>query len=268
MGSALPLNTYKLKISYCGKGFEGWQVQPEGHRTIQGELNKALKKISKSDEVFCLGSGRTDSGVHAYGQIVRISIPLSIEGSALTRGLNSQLPPVIRVLSAQKIEGDFHPVRDALWKEYQYFLYCGEILPPFMEGLWTHCSYNLDLPKMEKAIQTFIGSHDFVNFSTKGTEVSTTIRKIHQAQVELVPMDLPMGAWDGGLLYKFSFVGEGFLKQMVRLMVGTTIAAGRGKVNSADIKDFLGPEKDTKLAAVAPADGLYLKHVEYDKDWV
>ncbi len=261
------MNTYKILLSYSGLGFEGWQIQPKGHKTIQGELNKALEKICKSKEVQTLGSGRTDSGVHAVGQVVRLAIPIEIEPNALKRALNSHLPAAIRVLKCEEISADFHPVRDVRWKEYQYFLFCGEVLPPVKAGHWTHCIYNLDLDKMRQAIKAFEGRHDFINFSTKGTEVSSTVREIFSCNIECLTPELETGPWGEGQLIKFSFVGEGFLKQMVRLLVGTLINAGRGKVVKGDIEEFLVSAKETKLAAVAPPDGLYLKHVEYHKDW-
>lgn len=261
------MNTYKATLSYCGQGYEGWQIQPDGHKTIQGELNRCLSKIVKSENLSTLGSGRTDSGVHGIGQVVRIEIPLKIASESLRRALNSHLPAEIRVIAIEECLANFNPVRDAKWKQYDYLLFEGESLPPHYFGRWTHSKYELSLKEMEKAIKVFEGRHDFINFSTKGTPVSSTCRTIYRATVQEIPLESTLfESWDGKL-YKFSFFGEGFLKQMVRLLVGACIKSGRGKLQPVEISSFLGEEKEDKCAAVAPSDGLYLKHVEYLKDW-
>lgn len=259
--------SYRLTVSYDGTNFEGWQIQLDHQRTIQGEINKALKKIAKSDDISSLGSGRTDSGVHAIGQIVKVTIPLDIEAESLLRALNSHLPSEVRVLSAEVSTKEFHPVRDAKWKTYQYLFYEGDILPPQNRNLMTPVGRALDWDKALSALELFEGEHDFINYSTKGTEVKTTVRKIFKTRLEIKAFDPIYNSNAEGRLISIQVTGSGFLKQMVRLIVGTVIAAGRGKVSEREILESFKKEMPQKLAAVAPPQGLYLMHVEYDKHY-
>jgi tRNA pseudouridine38-40 synthase len=261
-----PLSTfnYRLKITYDGSAYEGWQVQPEGHKTIQGEINKALIKISKSEDISTLGSGRTDSGVHALGQIAVARIPLSIEPNSLLKALNSHLPKDIRVLEVGNCESEFHPVRDALWKRYTYLISCEDVVPPHLRWMVSNFPGAIDWPMVEKALKVFEGEHDFINFSTKGTEVNSTIRTIFLTRLENKIVEVTPGSEQKIELKKLTFEGSGFLKQMVRLLVGTVVAAGQNKVTLEQISEHLLQVESKKLAAVAPASGLYLDHVEYD----
>lgn len=270
LAQALPLSisNYRLTVSYDGTNFEGWQIQLEHQRTIQGELNKALKKISKSDNVTSLGSGRTDSGVHAVAQVVKVSIPLEIGPESLQRALNSHLPDEIRVVNADLSNADFHPVRDAKWKTYQYLFYEGDVLPPQTRNLMTNVGgRELDWDKVQSALKLFQGEHDFINYSTKGTEVKSTIRRIFSTELEIKPFNPIYENNAQGRLISIRVTGNGFLKQMVRLIVGTVVAAGRSKVSEQQIIDSFKEESAKKLAAVAPPQGLYLMHVEYDKHY-
>lgn len=261
------MNTYRLKLSYIGTAYLGWQIQPDSLKTIQGQLNYALTKISKSDSVTTLGSGRTDSGVHAIGQIVKATIPLEINPDNLLRALNSNLPEDIRVIDVSKCEASFNPVRDALWKRYAYYFYVGELLPPsaYQRVTWERAEF--DLGKFELALAEFVGTHDFVNFSTKGTEVSSTIRTVYEAKVEEVLGFFPFQSNFSGKVYRATFEGNGFLKQMVRLLVGASFMASRGKITPSDIRAFFQEDRSDKIGPVSGADGLYLEHVEYQSQW-
>ncbi len=261
------MSTYKIKVSYIGSRYLGWQIQPDSLKTVQGQINHALEKIAKSKEVTSLGSGRTDSGVHAIGQIVKVSIPLEINPENLLRALNSNLPEDIRVLEADLCSGDFNPVRDALWKRYAYFFYVGEVLPPsaFQRVTWERADFNFS--KFEAALREFVGTHDFVNFSTKGTEVKSTIRTIFNAELCEMRGFFPYQESFGGKLYRVSFEGDGFLKQMVRLLMGASFMASRGKITPSDIRMFFQEDRSDKIGPVASADGLYLEHVEYQCPW-
>lgn len=263
----LPLSiyNYRLSLSYDGSLFEGWQIQTSSQRTVQGELHKALSKIVKSEKLKSLGSGRTDSGVHALGQIVKIQIPLLIEPLSLVRALNSHLPEEIRIKDCQESNDEFHPVRDALWKTYEYIIFDGPTMPPFFRNLVTHVPRKIDWQKVEKALNVFFGEHDFINFSTKGTEVKTTRRIIFDASLKKEPMASFIDSTQPGTLYRISVTGNGFLKQMVRLIVGAVLAAGQDKVSPEEIMKHFDVQTDQKIGPVAPPNGLYLVHVEYDK---
>jgi tRNA pseudouridine38-40 synthase len=262
------LNTYKAKFSYNGHRFEGWQTQQHTDLTVQGQINKVLKKISKDNElVHSLGSGRTDSGVHALAQVCKISLPLSIGPVALRKGLNSQLPKDIRCLSVETCDSSFHPVRDALWKSYDYIVFTGEVLSPLLNTQVTPYRYSLDHDLMRRALMVMEGEKDFVNFSTKGTEVSSTVRTLHSAKL------FPGGTESFAHLFldesflRFRFTGSGFLKQMVRLLVSAVLECGRGRISVEEIESFFSKETDLKIAPTGKADGLYLSHVEYEDAW-
>ena len=261
------MSTYRIKISYIGSRYLGWQIQPETLKTVQGQLNRALSKLSKSKDVSTLGSGRTDAGVHALAQIVKATIPIEIASENLMKGLNSQLPEDIRVLDVLDESEDFNPVRDALWKRYCYFLWVGESLPPSAYQRVTHERGIFDLERFRSALDEFVGTHDFENFSTKGTPVKSTVRTLHKAEIKEVNGFFPFQESFDGKLYCVTFEGDGFLKQMVRLLIGTALMVSRGKVSREEVKSFFQQDRSDKLGPVASADGLYLEHVEYQDSW-
>lgn len=250
---------YRLTVSYVGTRYLGWQIQPESYgKTIQGEINLALQKISKSTDVKTLGSGRTDTGVHAMGQVVKATIPLEINPRNLLKAMNSHLPEDIRVFEASLSTEEFIPTVHAKSKEYHYRFSTNEIHPPFAEHLITHYPYEIDLEAMKKACQIFIGEHDFTNFFVEGTPVSSFVRQIYECEIIEVPANELFPSY-----YVFRVVGSGFLKQMVRLMVGAIWRVGRGRVTLEELQNSLSPMKQEKLGAVAPGHGLYLMRVNY-----
>jgi tRNA pseudouridine38-40 synthase len=261
----LLLSIYKLEVQYKGTKYLGFQIQSVG-QTIQGEINNVLKIISKSDEVKSIGSGRTDSGVHALGQIVRIEIPLDIPENNLLRAMNSHLPHDIRIISVNYCTNEFHPIFSANSKEYNYVFSNAQSISPFAHELVTLFPLELDLELMKKGCEILCGEHDFLNFQCTGTEVETTVRKI--LSCELIHCQ-SNGLW-GDMLsdyYILKIVGNGFLKQMVRLVMGALWSLGRGKISLIDLENALKP-KDGKplqrrLGPTAPPQGLYLKEVHY-----
>jgi tRNA pseudouridine38-40 synthase len=258
------LNTYKIKISYIGCGYEGWQIQPLPSKTIQRELNKALEVLTKGQKVTTIASGRTDSGVHALGQVVKATLPFPINAESLIRGLNSHLPSEIRVLMCEECDETFHPVRDALSKTYRYLLFEGDVLPPLLIGRVTLVRPGVDWPLLEKGIERFIGEKNFVNFSTKGTLVSTTVREIFSSQLITGSVSNISGLdFSHPKLREIQFKGSGFLKQMVRLLVGSALIIGRGKRDASELEYYFDDVRNDKFGPVAPPDGLYLDTVEY-----
>lgn len=260
-----PLNIYKLTLSYRGTNYQGFQIQPKG-QTIQGELNNALKILSKSENIKSIGSGRTDSGVHAIAQIVRVEIPVDIPEESLLRAINSHLPPDIRITSASRCTNEFHPIFSARSKEYNYVFSNHQSISPFAHDLVTLFPFDLDIDLMREGCQIFCGEHDFINFQCTGTEVGSTVRKIFSC--ELIHCH-STGHW-GHLLtdyYVFQVVGSGFLKQMVRLMMGALWSLGRGKITLLELQKSLQSNQalplGNRLGATAPPQGLYLKEVHY-----
>ena len=256
-----PLNTYKLSLQYKGTHYSGFQIQPND-KTIQGELNNALKILSKSDEIKSIGSGRTDAGVHAFAQIVRIEIPVDIPEESLVRAINSHLPFDIRVTSASRTTLDFHPIFSAQSKEYNYVFSNQQNISPFAHDFVTLFPFELDIEMMRKGCALFCGKHDFINYQCTGTDVETTVRQIFSCEIV---HHHSSGHWSEMLsdYYVFRVVGDGFLKQMVRLMMGALWALGRGKITLDDLEKSLKISQGSRLGATAPPQGLYLKEVHY-----
>lgn len=256
---------YQLQLQYDGFDYQGWQIQKKRELTIQGQLNMALEKITKSKKIETIGSGRTDAGVHALGQVVKIALPQKLPLSALNQGLNSLLPDDIRVISAKKCSAQFDPIGHAKYKEYRYFFTFEEVLTPIFHRYLVkapHGKYSIEL--MKEACHYFEGKHDFNNFYCKGTPVSSTVREVFHCRLvssheepPFIPHFPPC--------FVLQIQGSGFLKQMVRLIVGTLWSVGQKKVNLKELEKALSGkyEKEKKLGIVAPPHGLYLHKVIY-----
>ena len=254
---------YKLTLSYCGARYYGWQVQQETTETIQGKLNTAFSKATNISSFKSIGGGRTDTGVHALGQVARIECSNDLPESVFLKGVNNHLPKDIRILSVEKVDKDFHPVFSAKKKEYFYVVSLNGA-SSFFHSLVT--SENCDdekLSLMEAGLKLFKGKHDFINYRCLGTEVKSTIREIYDVSLT---RETTLAFGDFTLEGDFVILrvcGEGFLKQMVRLIVGTLFALGDGKVTLGDIEKSFDYPLENKLGKVAPPNGLYLDSISY-----
>lgn len=251
--------SHKLRLQYHGREYFGWQKQKGSGPTVQGKLEKALRMIFKED-IKTMGSGRTDTGVHAYDQYAFFSMPFSIPAEAVVKGLNSNLPQSIRVIDCTENEGNLHPTVSAKSREYRYLFTNTEVHNPLVSEIMANNSYKLDFSKMEEVCSVFIGKHDFVNYFCVGSDVATTVREIFECELVLIPKS------SNGLIsehWMFRVVGTGFLKQMVRLMVGTMWAVGREKFTVEEVRNSLKGPSGSKLGAVVPASGLHKFHVDY-----
>jgi tRNA pseudouridine38-40 synthase len=257
----LQLNFYKFIIQYKGTNYSGFQIQPT-EQTIQGEFNRAIKEVIKSDNFKTIGSGRTDSGVHAIGQVIRAELELNIPPQSFAKALNTKLPPDIRVVDADFCTEKFHPIYSAKSKEYNYVFYKREIPNVFGNELMTHIGFDFDLDLVQKACDLFVGTHDFINFQCTGTDVDSTIREIYKCEVIHY---ISEGHWASVIpdYYLIRVIGNGFLKQMVRLMVGAIWNVGREKISLEELKNSLKIKQKNRLGATAPPNGLYLKEVHY-----
>ena len=260
----MKLNHYKLLIQYKGTHYSGWQVQAQGEKTIQGELISILEQMNKSDHaVKVLGSGRTDAGVHAIGQVVKVDMPLFIPASSLLKALNSQLPVDIQVIDIEVCEESFHPIYSAKNKEYLY-IFSNEKVSPFSREFVSEYTYQLDFELMAKGAKLFEGFHDFSQYYTKGTPVSSTQREIFSSSLQSMGNVAFLGmSLVHENIWVYKVCGTGFLKQMVRLMVGTLWNLGRGKISLEEIKRSLNEGPGGKIGFVAPPQGLYLNRVTY-----
>jgi tRNA pseudouridine38-40 synthase len=236
----------KITVAYDGREFHGWQVQP-GLPTIQGVLENIVSEI-EGHHVAVAGSGRTDAGVHALGQVAAFSLENPIPPINLRRAVNRLLPPAIRVLTVEEVHADFHPRFDAKAKTYEYRIVREEVCSPLEFPYVHHHPYPLDLRRMERLAQCLEGEHDFTVFAAadeRDAEGRSKVRTVFSSVVE---------AGEGRLTYRIR--GSGFLKHMVRNVVGTLILAGRGSLPNVD-------ELPVKSGPTAPAKGLFLVSVEY-----
>lgn len=245
------MQRYKCIVSYDGTGFFGYQVQPN-KRTVQSELEAALARLHKGKEVKVTASGRTDAGVHAKGQVIHFDSDLVIPEEKWPIALNSLLPDDLAVLSAEKVEETFHARYDTAGKEYRYFLYLSNRGDPFRRNYAFQYPYPLDIGQMKEAAKLLLGTHDFTSFCSAKTEMEDKIRTIKEISI----------VQEGDLL-TFQFIGNGFLYNMVRILVGTLLEVGNGQRRAGELSELLA-KRDRRLAGkTAPAHGLYLWKVFY-----
>src|SRR5690606_27435781 len=224
----------------------------------QGELNSALEKIAKG-EVRTIGAGRTDTGVHALSQMAKVSMELEIDPLALTRGLNSLLPLDIRVLGCEISKEDFLPTTHARSKSYFYLFSNEQETNAFQKRLMANVSFELDFEMMRKACELFVGKHDFKDFQVVGSEVKTTIREIYRCELTGPHQDRLSGIFP--TYYRLDVTGNGFLKQMIRLIVGCLWDIGRGRTAHEEHSQALKTATGKRLGKVAPPHGLYKSEV-------
>lgn len=253
----------KLLISYAGTGYSGWQIQekPKPPPTVQGALEAALRVIS-GQAVRVHGSGRTDSGVHAHGQVAHCDVPDTRAGLDWRHSLNAVLPRDIRILDAVPAAADFHARKDALRKTYAYqFWQDRRFLPPHLRPyVWNCGALNLDV--MREALPFLLGRHDFAGLRNAGTDVETTERTLMEARLdalppcEFYPPHAPM--------LRLTVTADGFLKQMVRNVAGLLAACGQGKIQPGQIPALLeARDRQAVPSVTAPPEGLALVSVEY-----
>ncbi len=249
------MRTFKLTIEYDGTDFKGWQVQTSRQRTVQGEIEKALKKIF-GKPARLTGSGRTDTGVHARGQVAHFKASTQMDVEEVLRALNGNLPQDITVLAAQEVPADFHARYDVKRKTYQYFILNRAVRPCLDRRTCWHIPQKLNLTKMREEAQALVGTHDFRSFMAadpaERSGHKNTVRRIKQLEItrkkDLITVKIE---------------ANGFLYKMVRNIVGTLVAAGRGQLPKGQIKEILRKKDRNLAAATAPAQGLFLWEVNY-----
>lgn len=243
----------KITLAYDGTNYHGWQVQP-GLATIQDELQRVLSAI-EARPVTVHGSGRTDAGVHALSQVAAFSIENPIPCDNLRRAINRLLPRDIRVLSAEETAADFHPRFAARRKTYEYRIYRGESCSPFERLYVHHYPYPLDIEHMLRLAPTLEGEHDFGAFAASDEKDDlgrSKVRCVSVSRLEQQPERL---------VYRVT--GSGFLKHMVRNIVGVLLEAGKGNVDRAGLEARLEPNCTIPAGPTAPAQGLFLVSVDY-----
>ncbi|MEE8349389.1 MAG: tRNA pseudouridine(38-40) synthase TruA [Acidobacteriota bacterium] len=241
---------YKATLKYVGTRYAGWQIQ-KNQNTIQGQLRDALTTIT-GHPVSVIGSGRTDSGVHAMAQVAHFCLAAPTPREQLFRALNGILPWDIRVMSLSKVPLDFHAQKNALKKRYEYRLYNGPSLSPFLHGYVLHVRHVLDYQAMQTAAQQLYDTHDFSGFAAATTQVKSRTRQIYLSQIQ-----------KRGWFVTYRVEANGFLHHMVRNIVGTLLQIGSGKRPPGDIEKILKSKNRRMAGPTAPPQGLYLMKVWY-----
>ena len=251
------MRNIRLTVSYDGAAFHGWQSQP-GVPTIQGAMNEALSRITQ-ERIIAHGASRTDTGVHALGQVAHFRTHSRLRVDEFQRALNAILPPAIRIVAAEEVGPEFNSRWQAQGKKYKYRIFRGRVLPPFEYRRTLHYPWPLDEDAMARAAREFEGTHDFSSFAaSSGSEDDdhdrNMTRVIHSSQIVRC-------AGQEEIAYEIR--GQSFLRYMVRKIVGTLLEVGRGRLASADIPAIFDLRDRSRSGPTAPPEGLYLVSIEY-----
>jgi len=255
------MENFKAVVSYDGTRYNGWQVQKNTKDTIQGKLEALLFKLT-GEQVDVIGSGRTDAGVHARGQVCNFhcSLPEGMTVMQLKEEMNRYLPEDISVLSLERCDERFHARFSAVRKTYRYRVGLGFVRNVF-ERKYVYAYAKLpDIEKMRGAAQYLIGTHDFMAFCGNRKMKKSTIRTIDSIVIEMYQDDFGLPE------IRMDFTGDGFLQNMIRILSGTLLQVGIGEIKPEEMKDILESKDRERAGFTAPPEGLCLMRVEYDED--
>lgn len=259
------MRVIKLVIAYDGCSYHGFQRQLNTPDTIQQKLEERLAKIF-GHKLVIHGAGRTDTGVHAQGQVVNFSTIGTIPTDKIVQACRSVLPDDIVVLTATEVKDYFHAQKSAVSKTYLYRIYQSNHLNPFWRNYAWHLRYDLDYVAMQQALQLIIGTHDFSSFKAMGIATGSPVRTILNATcvcADLLEGVITPGVSGPAVLYDFMFEGTGFLYHMVRNLMGTLVNVGTHKITVRAMKDILAAKDRRAAGKTAPPQGLYLLAVNY-----
>lgn len=244
------MRNIKITIEYEGTNYCGWQIQPN-KPTIQEELIKAINEIT-GENVAIIGAGRTDSGVHAIGQVANFKTMSNIPNNKFASAITSKLPWDIAVVKSEEVPLNFHARFDAIGKSYKYIIVNQSVRSPLLRSFAYYVPYKLDFNLMNQGKDYLLGSHDFKAFMSSGSSIVDTVRTINSAT---------LSKYDGKIIFKIE--GNGFLYNMVRIIVGTLVDIGRGKICVDKLPYIIESKERTNAGHTAPAQGLYLEKVFY-----
>jgi len=245
------MQNYKLTIQYDGTRYNGWQRQGNTDNTIQGKLNELIGKYL-GEEVDVAGSGRTDAGVHAYGQVANFKTKKCFDKDKFLVEMNSYLPQDIRILKVEAVDERFHARLSAVSKTYEYVIDNGSVADVFNRKYSYRLEQPLNIEKMRMAVGFLIGTHDYISFCGN--------KKFKKSSVRTVT-DITIRESNGKVV--IAFTGDGFLQNMVRIMAGTLIEVGIGKREAESMTDILSAKDRSAAGMTAPPEGLFLKEVRY-----
>ena len=246
------MRNIKLLIEYDGKDFNGWQKQPN-RLNIQGEIERAIEEVT-GEKVDLIASGRTDAGVHALGQVANFKIEKDIPIEKIPYALNSKLKKSIRIKEAEEVPEKFHSRYTCKKKTYRYVINNSKYGSSIYRNLETHIPIKLDIEKMKEAVKYFEGEHDFKAFRASGTSSKSSVRTIYKAKV-IEKQDERI--W-------IELTGNGFLYNMVRIIAGTLVDVGLGKIEPKEIKDIIESKDRQKAGKTLAPQGLFLVNVKYE----
>jgi len=247
---------YKLLIQYDGTNYSGWQVQLNA-KTIQGELERAARLLEEGVRVT--GSGRTDAGVHAEGQVANINLQKEFAPEALRSAINGNLPRDIRVFDVKQVDEDFHARFSAKRKTYLYRIVNAPVCSPFWRPYAFHENRDLNIDAMRAAAERFVGEHDWTAFSAAQSDSDSRVRTVHELSI-----DARFDERARGRLIEVRITADGFLRYMVRSIVGTLLEVGRGEMDSDTIQAAIDTGKRELAGPTAVARGLTLLSVDYE----
>ncbi|HEX8846761.1 MAG TPA: tRNA pseudouridine(38-40) synthase TruA [Pyrinomonadaceae bacterium] len=248
---------YRLTLQYDGTDFHGWQMQGE-RRTVQGELTRVLTLI-EGRAVTVHGSGRTDAGVHAEGQVASVRLEREMSGERLRAALNGNLPGDVRVLDAEAVHDDFHARFSARGKTYVYRVFNSQVMSPFWARYALHEARGIDAKRMQDAAGMFWGEHDWTAFSSTQSDSRSRVRTV--TGLEITEHCDERGR---GRLLEITVSADGFLRYMVRSIAGALLAVGRNEIDEAMVSRAIETGERPLAIATAPAHGLTLKRVHYE----
>lgn len=241
----------RLLVSYDGTDYCGWQIQPNGI-TIEEVLNKKLKKLTGED-IHIIGASRTDSGVHALGNVAVFDTDSPIPPERMAYALNQKLPADIVIVKSEEVLPDWHPrYQEQISKTYEYHIYNAQLPDPLKRRYSTFVSFPLDVEKMREGAAYLAGKHDFASFCNIRTNAENTVRRIDGIEIEKEDQDITIRV-----------TGNGFLYNMVRIIAGTLIRVGRGFYDPGKVKEILEAGERTEAGVTAPPEGLVLVKIDY-----
>jgi tRNA pseudouridine38-40 synthase len=244
--------TFRLVLEYDGTEFAGWQSQAQGECTVQGTLAAALAEIA-GGPVRVAGAGRTDAGVHAEGQVAAVAFETRLDAETLLRALNAHLPRDLAVVACAPAPDGFDPRREATGKLYRYAVWNAPVASPLRRRRFHHVPGPLDVAAMKDGAAHLVGRHDFASFQAAGSAITETVRTLHRVEL----------AGEAGGELTFHVEGDGFLRHMVRNLVGTLLEIGAGRRPAGSLAALLAARDRTQAGPTAPARGLTLVRVDY-----
>lgn len=261
----MPLQRYKLTLAYDGSAFHGWQKQPRPDgppfRTVQEEVERAVREVVRppSGKINVLGASRTDTGVHAYGQCAQFDADTPVPPQRMARAIAGRLPDDIDILQAEPVSDAFNIIGDVVSKQYRYRIFTAPRKPLALRHLVYHGYEPMDVPFMQNAARDLLGEHDFEAFTNAGHGRQSTVRTIHDCRVE--PHDLPTGPE-----LHIVVSGNGFLYNMVRILAGTLVDIGRGRLRCDSVRHCFDTNDRRNAGPTLPPQGLALEWIRYKED--